>query len=206
MVFLLHWNIMGRLCPEMITKRRKTGEKTGRDDMKYTKLAGMIAAVLMLALLVTACGGGDSKDDMYALTIDGVTIKGNTKVQQYLDKLGDDYEYSESISCAYDGLDKIYTYDNFSIYTYPQGDQDYVLEVEVLGGSYTTGKGIKIGSSRAEVIKVYGDKYLEDGILLYYNKTNDAQDATAPMLYFIMENDTVTGFGVVGESVEGTGE
>lgn len=169
--------------------------------MKYTKVALMLALVLMLGLFVTACGGSD-KEDLYSLTIDGVTIKGNSKVQQYLDKLGDDYEYSESISCAYDGLDKIYTYDNFSIYTYPDGDQDYVLEVEVLGGSYETGKGIKIGSSRADVIKAYGDKYLEDGVLLYYNKTNDAADTTAPMLYFVMENDKVTSFGIVGESAE----
>lgn len=169
--------------------------------MKHTKIALMLALVLMLGAFVTACGGSD-KEDLYSLTIDGVDIKGNSKAQQYLDKLGDDYEYSESISCAYDGLDKIYAYDNFNIYTYPDGDQDYVLEVEVLGGSYETGKGIKIGSSREDVIRAYGEKYLEDGALLYYNKTNNAADTTAPMLYFVMDNDRVISFGIVGESAE----
>ncbi len=170
----------------------------GQNHMKHTKIAMMLVLVLMMVLFVTACGGGE-KSDMYSLTLEGVTIKGNTQVKQYLDKLGDDYEYSESISCAYDGLDKIYTYENFSIYTYPDGDKDYVLEVEVLGGNYATDKGIKIGSSRADVIKAYGEKYFEDGALLYYNKTNDATDKIAPMLYFVMDNDQVISFGITGE-------
>ena len=170
--------------------------------MKSVKIAMMLVVVMLLSFAAVACGGGEEKSNMFSLTIDGVEITGNTKVQQYLDKLGNDYQYSESISCAYDGLDKIYTYDNFSIYTYPDGDQDYVLEVEVLGGNYETGKGIKIGSSRADVIKAYGDKYLEDGILLYYNKTNNANDKTEPMIYFVMENDKVASFGIVGKSAE----
>ncbi len=162
----------------------------------------LLVLALMTVLFATACGGGSEEKDMFSLTIENVTIKGNTHVKQYLDKLGDDYEYSESISCAYDGLDKIYTYDNFSIYTYPDGDKDYVLEVEVLGGNYATHKGIKIGSSREDVIKAYGEKYLEDGALLYYNKTNNAADTTEPMLYFVMDNDKVISFGIVGKSAE----
>lgn len=170
--------------------------------MKYTKIAMLLVLALMTVLFATACGGGSEEKDMFSLTIENVTIKGNTQVKQYLDKLGDDYEYSESISCAYDGLDKIYAYDNFSIYTYPDGDKDYVLEVEVLGGNYATSKGIKIGSSREDVIKAYGEKYLEDGALLYYNKTNNAADTTEPMLYFVMDNDKVISFGIVGKSAE----
>ena len=166
--------------------------------MKHRKIALVLVATLMLTLLA-ACGGGSEKDSIYALTIDGVKMTGNQPVKPYLDKLGDDYEYSESISCAYDGMDKIYTYENFSIYTYPDGDKDYVLEVEVLGGDYATAKGIKIGSSREDVIKAYGDKYFEDGALLYYNKTNDAADKIAPMLYFVMDGDAVISFGITGE-------
>ena len=165
--------------------------------MKHTKIALVLVCALMLTMLV-ACGGGE-KENIYSLTIEGVVMQGNQPVKPYLDKLGSDYQYSESISCAYDGMDKIYAYKDFSLYTYPDGDKDYVLEVEVLGGDYAPDKGIKIGSSREDVIKAYGEKYFEDGALLYYNKTNDAVDTVAPMLYFVMDGNTVISFGITGE-------
>lgn len=184
----------------ILSKRRMIGKADPISKMKLVKSVSVFLTVLMIMLLC-ACGG-EKTEDMFSLTVNGTTIKGNTEVSQYLDKLGDGYTYSESISCAYDGLDKIYSYEEFSIYTYPQGEQDYVLEVEVLGGSHQTAKGIKIGSSRDEILAAYGEDCIEEGILLYYNETNDAQDATAPMLYFVMEEGKVISFGVVGRSAE----
>ena len=90
--------------------------------MKHTKIALVLVCALMLTMLV-ACGGGD-KENIYSLTIEGVVMQGNQPVKPYLDKLGSDYQYSESISCAYDGMDKIYAYEDFSLYTYPDGDKD----------------------------------------------------------------------------------
>ncbi len=118
--------------------------------------------------------------------------------------LGDDFTYSESISCNFsmngvdgnDGMDKFYDFSDVSITTCPLlPGADYITSVEVWGGNeWTTAKGIGIGSTLADVQAAYGHDYLYDSdMFIYY--ANEA-DHTSTQLYFIIENETVTVFGI----------
>ncbi len=45
----------------------------------------------------------------------------NEDVAPILSGLGNYNNYAESPSCAFKGLDKIYSYSGFDLYTYPKG-------------------------------------------------------------------------------------
>ena len=70
--------------------------------------------------------------------------------------LGEPMKYTESASCAFDGLDKSYYYGSFYLETYPQGDKDFVYGWWFADDSVSTPEGIYIGAAQADVEKAYG--------------------------------------------------
>ena len=113
-------------------------------------------------------GGGNVLGD-FGFTYSGVKITMNADSAPILSALGDDYSYFESDSCAYQGMDKIFTFPHFAIYTYPDGDKDMVSSVEFKTDAVATEEGIRIASStRDDVIAAYGSDFQEsDGIMKY---------------------------------------
>lgn len=102
-----------------------------------------------------------------------------------LEKLGEPAKYFEAASCAFEGLDKVYTYGSFEIQTYPQGDKDYVSVIILKDDAVSTAEGIYIGCSRENVTNAYGTDCKEEGSMLTFNKDG-------MKLCFLLENDTVT--------------
>ena len=70
--------------------------------------------------------------------------------------LGEPIKYSETASCAFDGLDKNYYYGNLYIDTYPEGGKDYIYGWWFADDTLTTEEGIYIGATQAEVETAYG--------------------------------------------------
>ena len=101
----------------------------------------------------------------------GVTMGMNENVAPILSGLGDYTNYAESPSCAFKGLDKIYSYNGFDLYTYPKDGVDYVNSIYFLDPSVSTPEGIHIGSSVDEMLAAYGDNYTEEyGVYTYTNE------------------------------------
>lgn len=112
----------------------------------------------------------------YAVTIDA-------DMADVLAALGKEQSYFEAASCAFEGLDKTYTYAGFTITTRPEGEKDLVNSILLTDDSVTTAEGVYIGSPLAEVTAAYGDAQPADGVLSY---TRDGVT-----LNFILENDAV---------------
>lgn len=143
---------------------------------------------------------GFSADDL-KLIIDGDTYVCDVKVDDTLEAFGDDYRYAETISCAYDGMDKSYAYADVEITTYPQGEDDYILDILVYGGDVKTTKGITIGASEADVVAAYGDGYEMEGILMRYVIPSGSDKIAGAALEFTMEDGVVTAIGIFAEQV-----
>lgn len=67
--------------------------------------------------------------------------------------------YYEVQSCAFDGMDKIYTYDHYEIRTYPDGETDKVASIYFLDEQVQTQEGVKIGDSFETMVEKYGENY-----------------------------------------------
>ncbi len=119
-------------------------------------------------------GGGEGQKEVvhsgFTFVVKGVTFGMNENVAPVLEALGDYENYSETTSCAFKGLDKIYSYGGFDLYTYPQGDQDFVNSVYIVDDSVSTPEGIRIGSSQEEMLAAYGEDYEEEYGVYTYTK------------------------------------
>lgn len=95
----------------------------------------------------------------YVLTYRDCPLPMNAEFAPLLDFLGEPDSYFEAASCAFDGLDKTYTYAGLEIITYPDGDRDFISSVRILDGSVATPEGITIGSTQDDVAAACGEDF-----------------------------------------------
>lgn len=99
--------------------------------------------------------------------------------------LGEEKDYYEVQSCAFNGMDKIYTFDNYEVHTYPENSTDKVLSVYFLNDQVSTTEGVKIGDSMDKMVETYGDEYEQLDTQYTYTKG-------LTQLKFIIENNAIT--------------
>ena len=160
-----------------------------------------LALALGLTLSLAACGGGNAPAGgespspqnsaapqaagAYVFTTgDGVTVSVDEDMAQVLTDLGEAQSYFEAESCAFEGLDKTYTYPGFVITTRPDGENDYVNSIRLTDDSVSTVEGVYIGSSEADVKAAYGEDGGADQGMLSYT-------AGGVSLNFILEDGAV---------------
>ncbi len=124
-------------------------------------------------------------DSGYVYSQGGVDVAVNGLMSPIVDAWGEPDKYFESESCAFQGMDKVYTYGSVVINTYPENEKDYVLTIELKDDTITTAEGIYIGSSKADVVATYGTATSETDVALVYEK-GECQ------LTFFFEDDCVT--------------
>lgn len=166
--------------------------------MRKKLFALLLVAAMVLSL--TACGGEnntqnddppvsepeivDNETPLYYFEVNGKRVDVNEDMALALADLGEPLSYFEAESCAFDGLDKTYTYSGFVITTRPEGEKDYIQSILLTDDSVTTAKGIYIGSTREEVIASYGETDDTLPTLLSYT-------GAGTTLNFVFDGDTV---------------
>lgn len=97
-----------------------------------------------------------TKDQNFSFTYKGTEITLHAAAEPIVAALGEPVKYTESTSCAFDGLDKSYYYGSFYLETYPTDGKDFVSGWWFADDSITTAEGVYIGATQAEVEKAYG--------------------------------------------------
>jgi len=108
--------------------------------------------------------------DDYKFIYNGVTIAPDMNTNEFLEKLGEPLHYYEVKSCAFEGMDKIYTYTSFEISTYPNGSNDLVSSIYFKDDTITTEEGAYLGMSKTDVLSMYGENYVESAGVIIYSK------------------------------------
>lgn len=150
--------------------------------VKPMKKTVFIAVLLALALCLAACGsetktntavtnnsaapaanssGNQNNSEDYYFQKGDVKIHMNEASDPILEKLGKYKSSYEAPSCAFDGMDVVYTYPGFDLMTFVDKGKGKVSGVVLRDDTVETVEGISIGSSAADVEKAYGK--LEDG-------------------------------------------
>lgn len=162
------------------------------------------ALIFTLALLLCACSGGSSADGAFSEDDLGLAIGEETYYLRedsaaLIEALGSDYEYSEMVSCVYDGKDKTFVYPGLTVNTVPVDGKDIIEMFTLTDGTYATLRGCKVGDSRDSVISAYGEEYFDDGYI-NYTLTNDPADIQAERIQFEMSGDTVSAIYIYSPS------
>lgn len=161
-----------------------------------------ICAVLAVCLLclLAACGkekSGVSLEDL-SLTVGGNVVTASSDVPELLEAFGDGYTYAEAVSCVYTGMDKTYLYPDVSIYTYPDGKDDRLMEIYCTA-DVTTAKGVAIGATLAEVEQAYGKDYHRMGDIVAYELPTSGSSMEPASLYFELDGSTVMAIAITTE-------
>lgn len=167
--------------------------------MKMKKLL-IFALTACLVFSLAACSAGTANEtqgstaagttepavnEAFVFTYNGTKIQLHANMAPILAALGEPKSYTESASCAFEGLDKTYYYGSFYIDTYPMGEKDYVYDFWFADDSVATAEGIYIGSTQAKVEAAYGAENY-NGSNAYIVREGDGQ------LTVILEEGVVT--------------
>lgn len=126
---------------------------------------------------------GENKDGYY-FEYNGVKMAINDRAEPILEKLGEPMHYFEAPSCAFEGMDKIYSYPGFDLQTYTKDDNEYVYSILFLDDSVTTREGIGLNATLEQITEAYGDDYENTYNQYTYYDGNGR-------LSFLLENDEV---------------
>lgn len=101
--------------------------------------------------------------------VSGLTeIRMGAEAQNVLAALGQTTKaVFETDSCAYQGKDRVYTYKDFEVSTFPKDGKECISALVVTGADVKTPEGISIGSKAADVVKTYGANDGKFGIYRY---------------------------------------
>lgn len=111
--------------------------------------------------VVPVVSGGETIDVALAVDAD---------CAEAIDLLGEPASYFETESCAFQGMDKVYTYPSFVINTYPKDGADMVMSIFLMDDVFTTAEGAYIGMSVDEVKAIYGEPTAEADASVSYEK------------------------------------
>lgn len=128
--------------------------------------------------------GGAASGAGYQFTAKGVTIEMDADAAPVLEQLGEPVSYFEAASCAFEGLDKTYTYNGFELDTYPTGDKDYISMVVLKDDSVATPEGIAIGDTLEKLTQAYPEGSKQGDNMLVCEKGG-------MKLCFILQGDEV---------------
>lgn len=177
------------------------------------KLAvALLCATLSLGMI--ACGSGDSdsnkqnnagnstgsaitaKTDGYVYEANGTKIAMDAEAEAIITALGDPISYFEAASCAFEGLDKTYTYDGYTVDTYPDEEGiDRINDVVLNDDTVTTPEGARLGMSSADVEEIYGSDYEESNGSYAYAKGG-------MKLLIVIKDDVVTSIQYISTVLE----
>lgn len=169
--------------------------------IKKKFLAIMILSILALSTVLSGCSSEeDSKDNDkkqesndlkdktdkgYLFSYNGTKIFVDSDMKPVFEALGEPQSYFESPSCAAEGIGKIYTYADFQIETYPDGEKDLILCITLKTDNVSTAEKIDLSMDKEKIIEVYGSDYDETDIAMIYKKDG-------MKLSFIFEGDSLT--------------
>lgn len=168
--------------------------------MKKKFLAIMMLSILSLSTVLSGCSSEDNSKDNdkkqesndkkdkvekgYLFSNKGIKISVDSDLKPVLEVLGEPQSYFEAPSCATEGIGKVYTYSDFQIDTYPDGEKDLILCITLKTDNVSTAEGIDLSMDKDKIIEVYGSDYEETDISMSYKKDG-------MKLSFIFEGDSL---------------
>lgn len=156
----------------------------------------LLFMILIVSMMIAGCGQGNSpatgfgQEDL-SLSIDGTQYSLKSNIETVISNLGSNYDYSEAISCDYDGLDKTYSYDIAEFFTFPLPEGDLVSEIYTESRSVATSKGIVVGAAKEDVLAAYGEGCEDTGYQLIYRLSDSSETVNAGSLCFDTEDGAV---------------
>lgn len=105
----------------------------------------------------------------FQFTYSNVTVSIDSTAKPLIEKAGKANKTTKTKSCAYKGYDRTYEYDDFTLKTYSKTKKgkEYVSSIILTSSGVTTKEKIKIGSTKKEMLKAYGNVKGQFGVYVF---------------------------------------
>ncbi len=113
--------------------------------------------LVMVALCMFACDGGGTDGGTYTFRYHNATAAIGDKSDDVIEKFGTYRKLEEDGSCATAQMDRTYIYSGFEIFAIYEDGAHRVKSISLYDDTVATPEGIRIGSSRDDVIEAYGE-------------------------------------------------
>ena len=153
--------------------------------MKKILISILLAAMVFCLVACQENNNLQNQEKSYTFVSGTTKIAIDADAAPILAALGAWRDYAESASCAFEGLDKVYTYAGFELQTYPMGEKDFVYMIILQDDTVATEQGIRIGDTKDAVLAAYGTPDKQTDTALTYN-------GTGMYLQFILRDGAVT--------------
>jgi hypothetical protein len=125
--------------------------------------------------------------DAFFFKMGDFIVEMDQDIDYVINNVGEPLGRFEAQSCAFDGMDIIFSYPGIQIYTYPAGAGNYIHTIGFFDDSVRTAEGnIRLGTRIQSVIDVYGDDYSYETGLYRFTRG-------LTVLEFLVEDDIVMG-------------
>lgn len=145
----------------------------------------ILLAAMSMAFALTACGGKDNggttgsegasqseaqAEAVYEFTAGSTKVPMNAPAADILAALGEPQDKYEAESCAFQGMDRTYTYPGYTIDTYENNGVETILYVTFKDDTVSTTEGLSIGENIDKAKELYGEGGTDNGASIIYTK------------------------------------
>ncbi len=145
------------------------------------KIVVLLSLLMAVTSLLCACDTGRDKEkqsesgnvsgqDSYVFEYNGIKMQVNEDISPAVAALGEPLNYYEATSCAFEGLDKIYTYASFQLETFPKDGKDIIACIYFRDDMIKTKEGVSLYMTKNDMIKAYGEAAEVSGTAHTYRK------------------------------------
>ncbi len=144
----------------------------------------LLLTVAVMAFALTACGGkeeattasgadsttqasSDVAADGFVFDTKGTSIAMNVPAADIISALGTPQDKYEAESCAFQGMDRTYTYAGFTLDTYENNGVETTLYVTFKDDTVSTKEGLSIGESVDKAKELYGSGTENDTSIVF---------------------------------------
>jgi hypothetical protein len=141
---------------------------------------------------------GEMSWDDLAVVINGELYTMFGEAAALVESMGQPALFSEAPSCLYEGNDKTYEYADLVLYTITKNSKDLVDGIDLVTDKWQTRRGIKVGSSREDVLAAYGEPFSADMDLIYI--ADQSLGEVSARITFVFHEDLVSTISIYSGS------
>jgi len=109
--------------------------------------------------------------DVFFFKIGDVIIHMDENIDYVIENVGEPLGTYEDESCAFEGIDIIFSYPGIQIYTYPAGDSNFIHTIGFFDDTVRTAEGgIRLGLNIQAAIDAYGNDYSYETRVYKYSR------------------------------------
>jgi hypothetical protein len=113
---------------------------------------------------------GYERPEGFVFQYNGTDVIMGSEAAPVVEALGEPRSVFEETSCAFDGIDRFYMYNDFQLNTFPDGETDYVWSINFLTDGAETQEGLYVGETLDKMLEIYGDGYEKENEMYRYKQ------------------------------------